>query len=405
MRGGYVLSVSQLNEYVTTLLSNDALLSSVSIKGEISGFKRHSSGHLYFSMKDEGALVRCVMFRQNAMGLSCDLEDGMQVVATGYASLYSRDGQFQFYVKSIEGDGEGELYRRFMRLKAKLGAEGLFDEAHKKRIPFLPRCVGIVTSPTGAAVQDITKIIRRRFPTMDIVFCPAKVQGEGAADEIARAIRRVEADSRADVIIVGRGGGSLEDLWAFNEEKTARAIYECKVPVVSAVGHETDFTIADFTADLRAATPSAAAELCVPEYEAVSLDIDSYAQSLKQVVRQRLDVQRQRINAAMGSGALAKPKYALQSARAELVGIEESVKRLAKARIEAERQLLCKTETALEALSPAHTLARGYAIIKKDEETLATAESIHPGDRITVVMKGAEIGATANEVKLAKETE
>ena len=274
MREGYVLSVTQLNEYVSTLIRNDMLLGSVSIRGEISGFKRHSSGHIYFSMKDESSVVRCVMFRQNAMSLDRSIGDGMQVTASGYASLYTRDGQFQFYVKSIEREGEGELYRRFAMLKTRLEAQGLFAKEHKKPIPMLPKCLGVVTSATGAAIQDIINITRRRYPAMDILLSPASVQGAGAAKEIADAIRLLDGSGKADVIIVGRGGGSIEELWAFNEEIVAKAIYACKTPIVSAVGHETDFTIADFAADLRAPTPSAAAELCVPEYEALNDELE-----------------------------------------------------------------------------------------------------------------------------------
>ncbi|NLI52737.1 MAG: exodeoxyribonuclease VII large subunit, partial [Clostridiales bacterium] len=263
-----VFRVGELNEYVSTLLSSDPNLAQLRVSGEISGFKRHSSGHLYFSLKDESALVRCVMFRQQAMRLNFQPQDGMQVLLYGRAALYEKDGSFQLYANYLKKSGEGELYLRFLALKQELEERGWFDAARKRPIPFLPRRVGVVTSGTGAAVQDIINIIRRRFPRMPIVLASVRVQGQGAAEEIADAIRKMNEAEAADVLIVGRGGGSMEDLWAFNEPAVAEAIVQSRIPVVSAVGHETDFTIADFAADLRAPTPSAAAELAVPEMEA-----------------------------------------------------------------------------------------------------------------------------------------
>ena len=285
---GYILGVSQLNEYVNNLLRRDGLLQGLQVRGEISGFKRHSSGHLYFSLKDEAALVRCVMFRQHALSLHPLPKDGEMVTVTGSISLYVKDGQYQLYVTKLQREGQGDLYAQFLASKAALEAEGLFDSAHKKPIPRLPRCVGVVTSPTGAAIQDIFQITRRRFPGMGLLLYPVKVQGEGAAEQIAKAIQWMDAHKAADVLIVGRGGGSLEDLWAFNEECVARAIYACSIPIVSAVGHETDVSIADFVADLRAPTPSAAAELCVPEYDRLMGDIEGTEQALSRFCRERV---------------------------------------------------------------------------------------------------------------------
>lgn len=403
MRPGYVLSVTQLNEYVASLIGNDALLAGLSLRGEISGFKRHSSGHLYFSMKDEGALVRCVMFRQNALSLKQELREGMRIVAKGYASLYARDGQFQFYVKSVEDEGEGELHRRFLQLKARLEATGMFDPAHKREIPKLPRCVGIVTSATGAALQDITHVIRRRYPMMDIIVCPAQVQGDGAAREIAAAIRALNEDGRADVIIAGRGGGSLEDLWAFNEEAVAQAIYRSGIPVVSAVGHETDFTIADFVADLRAATPSAAAELCVPEYEAVSADLEALIQKLRQNARRAIEDERAKLDASLDHGAFTAPRYALHTARSALDAFERDLVRGAKDILGMRRAELAAAVSGLVALAPQRTLERGFAFIKTDAGTVSSVSQLTAGEQARIVMRDGEAEVLVERVSAQKE--
>ena len=266
---GLTLTVSQLNEYVRRSLASDPMLHGLCLTGELSNFKRHTSGHWYFTLKDEEAAINCAMFRQAAMGVRFRPENGQRVRLFGSVGLYARTGSYQFYADAMEPDGLGELYLRFEALKQKLAAEGLFDPSLKKPLPLLPRGVGIVTSRTGAVVHDIARVSWLRYPGMPLYLCPVKVQGEGAAAEIAAAIRLLDAFADVDVMIVGRGGGSMEDLWAFNEEVVARAIARCHTPVVSAVGHETDVTIADFVADVRAPTPSAAAELAVPEQAAL----------------------------------------------------------------------------------------------------------------------------------------
>lgn len=398
MRQDYILSVTQLNDYVASLLGNDALLAGLSLRGEISGFKRHTSGHLYFSMKDENALVRCVMFRQNAMSLGQELRDGMQIVAKGYASLFTRDGQFQFYVRSVEGGGEGELYRRFMLLKNRLEATGMFDASHKREIPKLPRCVGVVTSATGAAVQDIVNIIRRRYPPMDIVLCPAQVQGEGAAKDIAAAIRAVEEDGRADVLIVGRGGGSLEDLWAFNEEVVARAIYRCSIPVVSAVGHETDFTIADFVADLRAPTPSAAAELCVPEYESESADVEELRQRLALYAKKQMDAERAKLDSYGAHSAFASPRFAMSFACDALNALEKELWRSAAEAIQGSRNALETAGHRLEALAPQRTLERGFALIKAKGGAIDSITKLEAGKSAQIFMRDGSADVTVDGI-------
>ena len=258
------ISVSELNEYVRVMLSGDPLLRCVEVTGEISGYKQHISGHRYFSLKDANARVQCVMFRQNAMSLDFRPQDGMRVTVTASASLYVRDGSYQLYVNEMRKEGAGDLYMRFEALKRKLMAEGLFDQSRKREIPFNPKVIGVATSKTGAAVRDIIRVARRRNPDIGIIVAPCAVQGATAADEIVRAIHRLNENGEAEVLLVGRGGGSIEDLWPFNEEKVARAIAASRIPVISCVGHEIDFTISDFVADLRAATPSMAAELAVP---------------------------------------------------------------------------------------------------------------------------------------------
>lgn len=399
MKQDYVLSVSQLNEYAASLIGNDALLAGLSLRGEVSGFKRHTSGHLYFSMKDEKALVRCVMFRQNALSLRHEIHDGMQIVARGYASIYTRDGQFQFYVKSVEDDGEGELYRRFIQMKNRLEAAGMFDMSHKREIPKLPRCVGIVTSASGAAVQDITHIIRRRYPSMDMILSPAQVQGEGAAEDIAEAIRAVERDGRADVLIVGRGGGSLEDLWAFNEETVAQAIYQCTIPVISAVGHETDFTIADFVADLRAPTPSAAAELCVPEYEAVSADVEELWQKLTHFAKARIESERMKLDSYSRHSAFASLEYTISTAFDGLRIAEKELRRCAKEMINKSRIALETDTHRLEALAPQRTLARGFAIIKTDAGAVSSVSELKPEKQAQIIMKDGTADVTIERIK------
>jgi exodeoxyribonuclease VII large subunit len=364
MDNGYVLSVTQLNEYAKTLIERDPLLRSLCVRGEISGFKRHSSGHLYFSLKDDGALIRCVMFRQNAQSLLFEPRDGMSVLTTGGVSIYTKDGQYQFYARSMEEAGEGLLYKRFMLLKTRLEAQGLFDASRKRPLPFLPNCVGVVTSPTGAVIRDILHVVHRRYPNMNVLFYPAKVQGEGAAEEIAHAIREMNRLALADVLIVGRGGGSLEDLWAFNEEIVAHAIYESAIPVVSAVGHETDFSIADFTADLRAPTPSAAAELCVPEYEKLMGRVKELNTSVKSAPRNKLVSLRAAVAAAERSSGFAAPKNTSFRLRQSIEIKRAALYNASRAAVVGAYGRLEQLDARMEALSPMQVLNRGYALVK-----------------------------------------
>jgi len=361
------LTITELNEYVNGLFSKDPMLRGLNVRGEVSGFKRHSSGHLYFNLKDENAVLRCVMFRQNAQFLSFPMRDGISVVCEGSVKLYVQGGQYQLYVQSIAQEGDGELYRRFALMKTRLEAQGLFDSARKKPLPLLPKCLGVVTSASGAAIQDILQITKRRFPAMHVQLHPVRVQGEGAAEEIAAAIRRLNSLNTVDVMIVGRGGGSIEDLWAFNEEVVARAIYESEIPVVSAVGHETDFSISDFVADLRAPTPSAAAELCVPEYTALAEQIESRREKSRSILENNLRIKRQNLEALRISAGFAQPGFLMQNLRRDLEKRQEALLQNTRALLREKRHKQNALLERLRALSPLEVLDRGYAMLQDED--------------------------------------
>ena len=395
-----VFRVSELNEYVALLLSADENLSDLRVTGEISGFKRHSSGHLYFSLKDEDALVRCVMFRQQAMRLNFQPQDGMQVTLYGRASLYEKDGSFQLYANYLKKSGEGELYLRFLALKKELEERGWFSEERKRPIPFLPRRVGVVTSETGAAVQDIINIIHRRFERMPIVLAGVRVQGAGAAEEIARAIRRMNEKNAADVLIVGRGGGSMEDLWAFNEPVVAEAIVNSRIPVISAVGHETDFTIADFAADLRAPTPSAAAELCVPEMDACYEGIHLLQERMRRALEARVEKLRSAVRLFASAKAFRLLENRLLSERQTLDRQRERAHRGVMDQILVARTQLMQMRAKLMALDPNAVLERGYAIITDEQNTaLSGMEDMRIGDRVHICMHDGTAGAIIEQTE------
>ena len=395
---GYRLTVSQLNEYVNGLLKSDSLLSHVCVSGEISGFKRHSSGHLYFSIKDEGALVRCVMFRQNAFSLDFSPQDGQSVLIYGSVSIYVKDGQYQLYVTAMERQGEGELYRRFMLMKTRLEARGYFDEGHKKPIPHMPKCVGIITSPTGAAVQDIINITRRRFPSMNMLLYPVRVQGEGAAEEIAEAIYAMNRIKKADVLIVGRGGGSMEDLWPFNEEIVAKAIYESNIPIVSAVGHETDFSIADFTADLRAPTPSAAAELCVPEYARLYGDIVSAQGYISDLCHKEMDNLRQRLSGIRDSAAFAMARHRVEMLSRAVEIQRDNMSTMLRSELINAIHSIEKQQSRLNALSPEAVLERGYGMVQQNGVFVGSADELKEKQKALLIMKNGRADITIDSV-------
>ena len=347
------LSVSELNEYARKLLAADPLLRGLEVTGEISGYKHHYSGHRYFSLKDENARVQCVMFRQNAIGLDFQPADGMRVTVRASASIYPRDGSFQLYVTAMRQAGQGDLYARFEKLKQKLLAEGLFDPARKRDIPRMPRVIGVATSQTGAAIRDIIQVARRRNPGVGIVVAPCAVQGAGAAEDIVRAIERLNRQGECDVLLVGRGGGSIEDLWAFNEEVVARAIAASRIPVISCVGHEIDFTIADFVADLRAPTPSAAAELAVPEIAGLREDLNALLVRFAAAMRSAQSLRRLRLERLASSTPLKAPAQAIIAPRQEQVTrLSQRLEAAMPSLLERARHRLDALSASLRALNP-----------------------------------------------------
>ncbi|MGN1473322.1 MAG: exodeoxyribonuclease VII large subunit [Eubacteriales bacterium] len=380
------LTVTEVTEYLKGLIEQDEILSFAAISGEISNFKAHyASGHLYFSLKDEGAQLRCVMFRSDAQSLDFTPKDGAAVRVYGRIGVYPRDGQYQLYVKRMLPDGAGALWEQFERLKKQLEAEGLFAESRKRPIPTMPRRVGVITSRTGAAVRDIFSVLSRRFPAAEIVFCPASVQGAEAPRELRAALRTVIEQGECDVIIIGRGGGSAEDLWCFNDEKLVRAIAASPVPVISAVGHETDYTLSDFAADLRAATPSAAAELAVPDRAELMKKNRLLAARLHAAMEKKLADARQYLDGLSSREVMQGPLGALSRRREEL----EARYRLlcgSVRRIEAEKKtLLASLSSALDAMSPLAVLKRGYLLASdSDGGAVTEAAFLQKGDRLNL---------------------
>ena len=394
MDADWTLSVSQLNEYVRRLLAGDPMLRSLRVQGEISGFKRYTSGHLYFTLKDEEACVSCVMFRSAAEALDFRPQDGQRVTIRGSASLYPQRGQFQLYVETMQREGVGELYMRFEALKRRLTAEGLFDQAIKKEIPAYPRVIGVATSPTGAVLRDIVRVARRRDPNISILLAPTSVQGAGAAGEIVHALEQLNRQGEADVILCGRGGGSIEDLWPFNEEIVARAIRASKIPVISCVGHETDFTIADFAADLRAPTPSAAAELAVPEAAALRAAIDGLLEGGAAAIERRLTLERAHLARLNASAALNMPSRLLIERReTALERLTGRMTRAAQAMPQTKRARLDGLMRALGAVNPNAVLERGYAVVRQNGQAVTDASALDVGDLIDVTLKNGTLGA------------
>lgn len=396
---GLTLTVTQLNEYVRRSFASDPMMHGICLTGELSNLKRHASGHWYFTLKDEEAAINCAMFRQAAYGLRFRPENGQRVRLFGSVGLYTKTGSYQFYADAMEPDGIGDLYLRFEALKRKLTQEGLFDASLKKPLPVLPKGIGIVTSKTGAVVHDIARVAWRRYPGMPLYLFPVKVQGEGAAQEIAQALRVLDKLPEIDVIIVGRGGGSMEDLWAFNEEIVARAIAACKTPVVSAVGHETDFTIADMAADLRAPTPSAAAELAVPEKEALMDEIAALTDDLSRALEQQIAQKRLQLTTLQQRLTAASPAQRSERLRASLAALEV---RLHTAVSDALQQKRNRAELALlriRASGPMETMKRGYAVVMKNDALVRSVSAVQPGDQLRILLADGTIEAVAQSAK------
>lgn len=391
-----VYSVSQINFYIKSLLDNDPHLSTVFMTGEISNLKDHySSGHLYLSLKDERSVINAVMFAGNARSLRFRPANGMKVICRGHIGVYEPSGQYQLYIEDMQPDGIGELAIAFEQLKKELAAKGLFDQGHKKPLPRFPKTVGVITSPTGAAVQDIRNILLRRFPGVDIVMCPVLVQGDGAPPQLVRAVRQLGEYRLCDVIIIGRGGGSIEDLWAFNSAELAYAIYECPIPVISAVGHETDFTICDFVADLRAPTPSAAAELAVPDKN----ELWAYYNSQLQFVSSAIDAKIKRadnLNSELRRRlSVCSPQTRISEYRGKYAALSAVAEKLLGERLSAKESAVKSIAAKLDGLNPIAVLARGYSIAEKDGKVISSKAQLKPGDEFTLEFSDGRIAATA----------
>jgi exodeoxyribonuclease VII large subunit len=394
------ITVAQLNRYVNTLLEQDARLNPVLVKGELSGVKAYPSGHYYFTLKDSEAAVSCVLFKGYAGRLHFRPESGLKVIVTARASVYDRDGRFQLMVMDMTADGLGALYLAYEQLKKRLGDEGLFDPDRKKKIPLLPRAIGVVTSPAGAVIRDIIQVLTRRFPNFRLQLIPVAVQGEGAAAAIAAAISRFNRLGSVDVLIVGRGGGSIEDLWPFNEEIVARAVYASKIPVISAVGHETDFTICDFVADLRAPTPSAAAELAMPVRREQELHISQLTHQMARSLGRRLDSHKQHLRHLQTGRALSQPLDLVDRRRLDLDQIMLSLRRAMAAQTTVAERSLSILCGKLDALSPLRVLARGYGVVRSAHtgRALLSTALVNRGDLIDVTLSDGTLRCEVQDV-------
>ena len=389
-----VLSVSQINFYIKSIIENDGSLQFVLVTGEISNLTVHQrSGHIYLSLKDSNSVISAVMFAGNARRLKFRLENGMKVICRGRISVYEPSGRYQLYIEDMQPDGVGALTLAFEQLKKSLAQKGLFDNAHKKPLPKFPKTIGVITSPTGAAVQDITNIIRRRFPSADIVLAPVLVQGESAPEQLVRAVNKFSASKIADVVIIGRGGGSAEDLLAFNDEQLAYAVYNCETPIISGVGHETDFTICDFVADVRASTPSAAAELAVPDRQELMSYYFKQKQYISAMLDRKIKTAQLRLENQQRRMSASSPKLKAEQLEKQLSAKSEKLKRFMNIYISNKENKLIAAKGKLDGLNPLNVLNRGYAIAEKDEKIITSSKQLKDGDDFTVVLSDGKINA------------
>ncbi len=399
-----IITVSEVNQVVKLLLENEPLLRNLSVRGELSNYKIHSTGNHFFTLKDAGGALQCVMFKGAAGKIRFRPENGMKVVATGRISAFPRDGVYQLYCDALIPEGTGDLALAFEQLKARLYAEGLFDPSHKKPLPRYPQRIALVTSGTGAAVRDMIRILRRRYPLAKVIVLPVRVQGAGAAAEIAGAIRYADRWHIGDIIITGRGGGSMEDLWAFNEERVARAIYECQTPVISAVGHEPDVTISDFVADVRASTPSNAAEIAVPDQVELRRLLRDRQARMESSETARLETLRQRLTELAGKRVMRDQMAYVQDQRMELVHLQKRLGDLASALLARKHQRFAALAASLDAMSPLKVLGRGYAMARSADGTILKSwKDVAPGDAVQVTL--GEGGFTATVVEPIKEVD
>lgn len=395
-----VYSVSQINQYIKTVLDRDSLLSNVCVSGELSNYKVYPSGHHYFSLKDAESAMRCVMFKGSAMRLRFRPENGMKVLVTGRVTVFPRDGAYQLYCEAMMPDGAGDLHVAFEQLKQKLQAEGLFDAAHKKPLPEYPQRIAMITSSAGAAIHDMLRILGKRYPTSKVILLPVRVQGVEAPPEICGAIRYVNRFGLADLIITGRGGGSIEDLWAFNDERVAYEIYRSEIPVISAVGHEPDVTISDYVADLRAATPSNAAELAVPDQMELRQMLQSMEVRMQRAINGRLQLHRQNLSRLTGSRVLQSPMNVLQDRRMLLDHLQKQLTAAAERQLAGKKQKLTALAAGMDAMSPLKVLARGYSMTKNAQGKVITdATAVNPGDAITVRLSAGQLHAVVSQTE------
>ena len=387
------ITVSELNKYIKDKISEDEYLNELLIKGEISNFKNHYTGHMYFTLKDENSLIKCIMFKSYAQKLNFMPKDGMKVIVLGGVSVFERDGVYQIYVKEMQEDGVGDLYTKYQELKQKLEKQGLFAQEHKQKIPMMPKIIGVLSSQTGSVIKDIINVSTRRNPNVYIRLLPVPVQGEGAGEKIAYGIDYMNKNKLADVLILARGGGSLEDLWPFNEEIVAHSIYNSQIPIISAVGHETDFTIADFVADLRAPTPSAAAELAVPDVYELNKKINSYQDRLRMALIKKVQFMRLRYEKCMASSVFKEPTRKINE---NYIKIDMYIKQLEgfiREKQKQEKVRYTELVSKLDALSPLKTLIRGYSITQKGNEIVKSKEQLHKDDDIKIRFFDGEVNA------------
>ena len=378
------ISVTELNSYIKNKIADDEYLNNVLIKGEISNFKNHYTGHMYFTLKDENSLIKCVMFKTYAQKLEFMPKDGMKVFVLGGVSVFERDGVYQIYVKAMQEDGVGILYKKYEELKQRLDEEGYFAEEHKKQIPQMPKIIGVLTSQTGSVIRDIINVSTRRNPNVNIRLYPVPVQGEGAAEKIADGIKFMNENNLADVLILARGGGSLEDLWPFNEEIVAHAIYNSQIPIISAVGHETDFSISDFVADLRAPTPSAAAELAVPDIYEVKQKINAYQNRLRLTLVKKVEIMKLRYEKCMSSRVFKEPLRNINDNYLKIDTYIKTLENIIKTKQKEEKTKYIELVSKLDTLSPLKTLTRGYTLVEQNGKIIKSTKDVNSGDKIDI---------------------
>ena len=387
------ITVSDLNKYIKDKVAEDEYLKSVFVKGEISNFKHHYTGHMYFTLKDEKSLIKCIMFKSSTVTLTFIPKDGMKVNVLGSVGVFERDGVYQIYVQAMQEDGIGDLYTKYNELKNKLESQGLFDKEHKKKIPMMPKIIGVLTSNTGAVIRDIINVSTRRNPNCYIRLYPVPVQGPGAAEKIVAGIEYMNEKKLADVLILARGGGSLEDLWPFNEEIVARAIYKSDIPIISAVGHETDFTIADFVSDLRAPTPSAAAELAVTDIFDLQDRLILYQNKLKILLKKKIEIYRMRYDKCMKSRVFSDPNYLFKDNYLKLDSIIKSLEKIITSKVKDYKIEMISKISKLDSMSPLKTLARGYSVVEKENKIVRSKNELKENDLINVRLSDGNINA------------